>query len=144
MGDVGRTDIMARRWYWTGTVTIIYNCMIWNEFSFHTVFMKWVVYFYIPEPLERGYKTHNEFHKYHMKWKFIQILFITCLTCKNARKLQINEFLLPILSPIYTVCFDRHVSKQTKRTYCSYARLHGMFDRAVSAFIPPKQFPLFT
>ena len=40
---------------------------ILNEFSFHTVFMKQVVCFYIPEPLARGYKTHNEFHKYCMK-----------------------------------------------------------------------------
>ena len=44
---------------------------IWNEFSFHTVFMKLVVCVYIPSPKARGYKTHNSFHKYRMKWKFI-------------------------------------------------------------------------
>ena len=27
--------------------------------------------FYIPSPKARGYKTHNSFHKYRMKWKFI-------------------------------------------------------------------------
>ena len=27
--------------------------------------------FYIPSPQARGYKTHNSFHKYRMKWKFI-------------------------------------------------------------------------
>ena len=34
-----------------------------------TVFMKRVVCLYIPEPLVRGYKTRNEFHKksYEMK-----------------------------------------------------------------------------
>ena len=52
----------------TGIVTVIYR--IWNEFSFHTVFMKQVLCFYIPKPLARVYKTH-EFHKYCMKWKFI-------------------------------------------------------------------------
>ena len=41
------------------------------NFIFHTVFMKRVLCFYIPEPLAKGYKTHNECHKYRMKWKFI-------------------------------------------------------------------------
>ena len=27
--------------------------------------------FYIPSPKARGHKTHNSFHKYRMKWKFI-------------------------------------------------------------------------
>ena len=27
--------------------------------------------FYIPPPKAQGYKTHNSFHKYRMKWKFI-------------------------------------------------------------------------
>ena len=27
--------------------------------------------FYFPSPEARGYKTHNSFHKYRMKWKFI-------------------------------------------------------------------------
>ena len=30
--------------------------------------------FYIPSPKARGYKTHNLFHKYRMKWKFISDL----------------------------------------------------------------------
>ena len=55
---------------------------IWNEFSFHTVFMKRVV-FYIPEPLARGYKTHYEFHKYRMKWKFISDSFYHMIIPKN-------------------------------------------------------------
>ena len=59
---------------------------IWNEFSFHTVFMKRVSCFYIPEPLAKGYKTHND---------LLQILFITCLTHKNVRKT--GGFFLPIL-----------------------------------------------
>ena len=62
--------------------------------------MKRVVCFCIPEPLAWGYKTHNEFHKYRMKWKFIsefQILFITCWTRKNARKTQFYRVLCLIL-----------------------------------------------
>ena len=44
--------------------------------NFHfTVFMKQVVCFISPKPLARGYKTHNKFHKYHMKWKFISDSF---------------------------------------------------------------------
>ena len=40
-----------------------------NEFSFHTMYYKTSCVFYIPEPLARGYKTHNEFHNtlYGMK-----------------------------------------------------------------------------
>ena len=33
-----------------------------NEFSFHTMYYEKSCVFYIPEPLARGYKTHNEFH----------------------------------------------------------------------------------
>ena len=35
--------------------------------------MKQEVCFYIPKPLARGYKTHNEFHKYHMKLELSKI-----------------------------------------------------------------------
>ena len=40
-----------------------------NEFSFHTMYYETSCAFYIPEPLARGYKTHNEFHNtsYGMK-----------------------------------------------------------------------------
>ena len=34
---------------------------------------------------------------------------------KNATKTSITQRLQTDLSPIYTICFDRHVSKQTKR-----------------------------
>ena len=43
---------------------------IWNEFSFHTVFMK-LVCFISPRQRLGDIKTHNSFHKYRMKWKFI-------------------------------------------------------------------------
>ena len=36
-----------------------------------------------PEPLARGYKTHNEFHKYRMKWKFISDSFYHMIIPKN-------------------------------------------------------------
>ena len=62
---------------------------IWNEFSFHTVFMKRVVCFYIPEPLARGYKTHNEFHKYRMKWKFISDSFYHMLNSQKRAKIRV-------------------------------------------------------
>ena len=39
--------------------------------------------FYIPEPLAREYKTHNEFHKYRMKWKFISDSFYHMIILKK-------------------------------------------------------------
>ena len=56
--------------------------------------MKRVVCFYIPEPLARGYKTHNEFHKYRMKWKLISDSFYHML---NPQKREKNGVFLPIL-----------------------------------------------
>ena len=46
-----------------------YLYRISNEFSFHTMYYETSCVFYIPEPLARGYKTHNEFHNtsYGMK-----------------------------------------------------------------------------
>ena len=67
---------------------------IWNEFSFHTVFMKRVLCFYIPEPLAKGYKTHKECHKYRMKLKFITDSFYHMF---NPQKREKNRFFLPIL-----------------------------------------------
>ena len=57
------------------TVTISYfsyllhKYRISNEFSFHTMYYETSCVFYIPEPLARGYKAHNEFHNtsYGMK-----------------------------------------------------------------------------
>ena len=47
-----------------------------TEMNFHFIRYLWnglwVLY---PEPLARGYKTINEFHKYRMKWKFISDSF---------------------------------------------------------------------
>ena len=48
--------------------------------------MKRVVCFYIPEPLARGYKTHNEFHKYRMKWKFISDSFYHMFNSQKRKK----------------------------------------------------------
>ena len=48
--------------------------------------MKQVVCFYIPKPLARGYKTHNEFHKYRMKWKFISDSFNYILNSQKRKK----------------------------------------------------------
>ena len=68
---------------------------IWNEFSFHTVSMKRVLCFYIPEPLAKGYKTHNKCHKYRMKWKFITDSFYHMFNPQKREKSR--GFFLPIL-----------------------------------------------
>ena len=42
--------------------------------------------FYIPSPEARGYKTHNSFHKYRMKWKFISDpIYITTQSVASPR-----------------------------------------------------------
>ena len=51
--------------------------------------MKRVVCFYIPEPLASGYKTHNEFHKYRMKWKFISDSFYHMLNKQKRKKTSV-------------------------------------------------------
>ena len=71
---------------------------IWNEFSFYTAFMKRVVCFYIPEPLARGFKTYNEFHKYRMKWKFISDSFYHML---NSQKRKKNAVLSSFITRFY-------------------------------------------
>ena len=55
---------------------------IWNEFSFHTVIMNKLCLLY-PRGLARGYTTHNKFHKYRMKWKFISDSFYHMIIPKN-------------------------------------------------------------
>ena len=52
--------------------------------------MKQVVCFYIPEPFARGYKTHNEFHKYRMKWKFISDSFYHMLNPQKREKIEFS------------------------------------------------------
>ena len=76
---------------------LIHIYRIWNEFSFHTVFMKRVVCFYIPEPLARGLKTHNEFHNYRIKWKFISDSFYHMSNLQKRKKNTVLWVLLPIL-----------------------------------------------
>ena len=60
-----------------------------NEFSFHTMYYETSCVFYIPEPLARGYKTHNEFHNtsYGMK---IHLRFF--LSHKLTRNEQIRRW----------------------------------------------------
>ena len=59
--------------------------------------MKRVVCFYIPESLARGYKTHNEFHRYHTKWKFISHSFYHILNSQKCKKILFHRVLLPIV-----------------------------------------------
>ena len=65
---------------------------IWYEFSFHTVFMKQVMCFYIPEPLVREYKTREKFH-IDTVWNenSCHFLFITCWTCKNKKNTGLSS-----------------------------------------------------
>ena len=71
---------------------------MWNEFSFHALFMKRFVCFYINEPSARGYKTHNEFHIIIIStvWNenLFQILLITCFTRKTAKNTILSSFII--------------------------------------------------
>ena len=61
--------------------TFFHEILIFSELSCEQKNLKWIfisygIYetrwlFYIPSPKARGYETHNSFHKYRMKWKFI-------------------------------------------------------------------------
>ena len=51
--------------------------------------MKWIVSFYINQHLVRGYKAHNEFHKYSMNWKFLSdSLYNMSNDCKKIKILS--------------------------------------------------------
>ena len=69
--------VLVKRWKLA--ISIYNEYRIWNEFSFHTVFMKWVVCF-ISLSLWRGDIKH---HKYHIKWKFISDSFYHITIRKN-------------------------------------------------------------
>ena len=61
--------------------------------------MKQVVCFYIPEPLVRGYKTRNEFHKCHKKYKFISDSYYHMFNSQKRKKIRFYRVFLPILLP---------------------------------------------
>ena len=63
-------------------IWLLQKYRIWNEFSFHTVFMKRVVCLISPNFLARGCKTH-EFHKYQMKWKLTSDSYYHMIILKN-------------------------------------------------------------
>ena len=71
----------AKRPYNLGLKHLRYSRFCLNGLQSYIKDLKWIfisygIYetsfvFYIPEPLAKGYKTHNKCHKYRMKWKFI-------------------------------------------------------------------------
>ena len=66
-----------------------------SEMNFHykfLKFMKQVVYFFIPEPLARGYKTHNGFHRYRNENSF-QFLFIMLNLQKREKSKDLSSFI---------------------------------------------------
>ena len=89
--DVIRRSIMTSRkarrfrailaWSFLKIHTFFMKYWYFSELSCDKKNLKWIfitygIYetscvFYIPSPKARGYKTHNLFHKYRMKWKFI-------------------------------------------------------------------------
>ena len=70
---------------------------IWNEFSFHTVFMKRVVCFISPSLWRGDIKHTTSFINTVWNENSFQILFITCLTRRYATKILFYRVLLPIL-----------------------------------------------
>ena len=67
------------------------NNFKWQEFGARTInwfFISIGIYetscvLYIPEPFARRYKTHNEFHKFRLKWKFLSDSFYHMMIPKN-------------------------------------------------------------
>ena len=63
---------------------------IWNEFSFHTVFMKLVCFI---SPCQRlgDITTHTSFHKYRMKW--ILDSFYHMFNSQKCKKTDLSSFI---------------------------------------------------
>ena len=78
----------------------LFRLNIGSEMNFHFIRYLWneLCVFISPSLWRGGYKTHNEFHKYRMKWKFISDSFYHMLNSQKCKeKHNFIEFLLPIL-----------------------------------------------
>ena len=67
-----------------------------NEFSFHTMYYETSCAFYIPEPLARGYETHNEFHNTSYWMKIHLRFFLSHELTRNKQIRRLNR-LFPII-----------------------------------------------
>ena len=69
---------------------VYYIYRISNEFSFHTMYYETSCVFYIPEPLARGYKTHNEFHNTSYGKKIHLRFFLSHELTRNEQITRLN------------------------------------------------------
>ena len=89
---------------------------IWNEFSFHMVFMKLVVFSISPRQRLRDIKHTTRFiYKYRMKWKFISDpIYIYIVQIAKRRTCPVFDFNMQtrpsILPDLVFACW-----KQTKK-----------------------------
>ena len=73
---------------------VLHKYRIWNEFSFHTVFMKQVMCFYIPEPLVRDIKRTKSFINTVWNENSFQILFITLNSQKGKKNTGLSSLII--------------------------------------------------
>ena len=69
----------------------LHTYRISNEFSFHTMYYETSCVFYIPEPLARGYKTHNEFHNISYGMKIHLRFFLSHELTRNEQITRWNR-----------------------------------------------------
>ena len=84
------------------------------------IFISYSIYetrcvFSIPSPEARGYKTHNSFHKYRMKWKFISdpiYIYIYISSCSPSLIIWIDFFFQRnSTSRLKTMCHSAPLSR---------------------------------
>ena len=77
-----------------------------NEFSFHTMYYETSCVFYIPEPLARGYNTHNEFHNTSYGMKIHLRFFLSHELTRNEQITRWNR-LFPRIGDGWRRCLLR-------------------------------------
>ena len=105
----------------------IHTYRIWNEFSFHTVFMKRVVCFISPSLWRGDIKHTTSFIKNSVKWKFILDSFYHMIFPKNINISLKSMYFekIPRENRLNASCFTRRhnappsdVTGKEARTWC--------------------------
>ena len=86
--------------------------------------------FYIPEPLAREYKTHKEFHKKRMKWKFILDSFYhnKMIIHDNSEKYKYFMKKVCILRKSEVKMQDLEILTDFNFVQCEFLMLEGKFS----------------
>ena len=104
--------------YCTSSRFCFYNCnakyKYWiSNFSFHTMYCETSCVLYIPEPLAREYKTHNEFHNTMYGMKIHLRFFLSHALTRNEHITTWNRLFLRIGTNYAIICLWRCCALRT-------------------------------